>query len=202
MLPESEPHTIKELIFDGNQDPDHPALESPGYQPLTYRDLRKQVLLVIETLTAMGFGRNDRIAVIMPAGPETAVPGIAVMTGFTHTPLNPQFKEHEFQDNLSRLKVKAVIVKKNHETAARAAALAQAIPLIEITPSADQAGIFTIAGGIPDTGNEDVFARPEDTAIIMQTSGTTSLPKIVPLKQKQVCKAYSGPCLPIKPYRS
>ena len=38
----------------------------------------------------MGFGRNDRIAVIMPGGPVSAVLGIAVMAGFTHTPLNPQ----------------------------------------------------------------------------------------------------------------
>ena len=189
MLPESEPHTIKELIFDGNQDPDHPAIEIPGYQPLTYRDLRNQVLLVIKTLTAMGFGRNDRIAVIMPAGPETAVLGIAVMTGFTHTPLNPQFKEHEFLDILSRLKVKAVIVQKNHETAARAAALSQGIPLIEITPSPDKAGIFTIDRDHTGRRQRNGVCRPEDTAIIMQTSGTTSLPKIVPLRQKQVCKA-------------
>lgn len=189
MLPKSEPHTIKELIFDGNQDPDHPAIETPGYQPLTYRDLRNQVLWVIKTLHAMGFGRNDRIAVIMPAGPETAVLGIAVMTAFTHTPLNPQFKEHEFLDNLLRLKVKAVIVQQNHETAARAAALSQGIPLIEITPSPDKAGMFTIEGIIPDEGIELVFAQAEDTAIIMQTSGTTSLPKIVPLIQKQVCRA-------------
>ena len=189
MLSKSEPHTIKELIFDGNQDPDHPAIETPGYQPLTYRDLRNQILWVIKTLNAMGFGRNDRIAVIMPAGPETAVLGIAVMTAFTHTPLNPQFKEHEFLDNLLRLKVKAVIVQQNHETAARAAALSQGIPLIEITPSPDKAGIFTIEGIKPDEGIEMVFAQAEDTAIIMQTSGTTSLPKIVPLRQKQVCKA-------------
>ena len=194
MLPESEPHTIKELIFNGNQNPDHPALESPGYQPLTYRDLRKQVLRFIKTLTAMGFCRNDRIAVIMPAGPETAVLGIAVMTGFTHTPLNPQYKEPEFQAVFSRLNVKAVILQKNHETAARAAALSRSIPIIEITPSPDQAGMFTIGMGIGEEGNEVMFARPEDTAIVMLTSGTTSLPKVVPLTQKQVCKSVGTLC--------
>ena len=129
MTKKLEPLTIKDLIFNGNQNPDHPALESPGYHPLTYRDLRKQVLLVIKTLNSMGFGRNDRIAVIMPGGPVTAVLGIAVMAGFTHTPLNPQYKEPEFQDILSRLKVKAVIVQKNHETAARTAALSRNISL-------------------------------------------------------------------------
>jgi acyl-CoA synthetase (AMP-forming)/AMP-acid ligase II/thioesterase domain-containing protein/acyl carrier protein len=194
MPPESYPRTIKDLIFHANQNPDHPALESPGYQPLTYRDLRKQVLLVIKTLNAMGFGRNDRIAIIMPAGPETAVLGIAVMAGFTHTPLNPQYTEPEFQVILSRMKVKAIIVQKDHETAARTAALSRTIPLIEITPSPDRAGIFTIGTGMADEGNDVLFAQPEDTAIVLLTSGTTSLPKIVSLTQKQVCKSVGILC--------
>ena len=66
--------TTQDIIFNQNQDPDHNAIESPGYQPLTYHDLRQQVLTVVKTLNAMGFHRNDRIAVIMPAGPETACP--------------------------------------------------------------------------------------------------------------------------------
>ena len=198
MLQKSAPLTIQDLIFNGNQDPDHFAIETPGYQPLTYRELRNQVLLVIKTLNTMGFGRNDRIAIIMPGGPETAVLGIAVMAGFTHTPINPQYKEPEFQTILSRLKVKAIIVQKNYETAARAVALSQNIPEIEITPSPDHAGIFTIDIGISGGGNEVVFAQPGDTAIIMQTSGTTSLPKIVPLTQKQICKSVGVLCSQLK----
>ena len=75
MTKKLEPLTIKELIFNGNQDPDHPAIETPGQQPLTYKDLRKQVLLVIKALNSMGFGRNDRIAVIMPGGPVSSSAG-------------------------------------------------------------------------------------------------------------------------------
>jgi len=185
----SEPRTIKELIFNGNQDPDHPAIESPGQQPLLYRDLRKQVLLVIKTLNSLGFGRNDRIAVIMPGGPETAVLGIGIMAGFTHTPLNPQYKDHEFQGMFSRLRVKAIIVQKNQETAAKAVALSCNIPVFEIIPSPDKAGIFEICGSVSDRNEEALFAQPEDTVIVMQTSGTTSVPKIVPLSQRQFCKA-------------
>jgi acyl-CoA synthetase (AMP-forming)/AMP-acid ligase II/thioesterase domain-containing protein/acyl carrier protein len=194
MLPESEPRTIEDLIFHAHQNPDHFALESPGNLPLTYRDLRKQVLQVIKTLNARGFGRNDRIAIIMPAGPETAVLGIAVMAGFTHAPLNPQYTEPEFRGILSRLKVKAVIVQKDHETAARAAASSQNIPLIEVTPSPDRAGIFTFGTGMADEGNESVFAQPDDTALVLLTSGTTSLPKIVPLTQKQIVKSVGILC--------
>ncbi len=189
MIKIPEPLTIKDLIFHGNQDPDHSALESPGQQALSYRDLRKQVLLVIKTLNSLGFGRNDRISVIMPGGPETAVLGIGIMAGFTHTPLNPQYKAPEFREMFSRLKVKAVLVQKYHETAARAAALSCNIPVIEITPEPDKAGIFKIGDGIPEGKADAQFAQPEDTVIVMQTSGTTSVPKIVPISQKQFCKA-------------
>ncbi len=189
MIKISEPHTIKDLIFHGNQDPDHSALESPGQQALSYRDLQKQVLLVIKTLNSLGFGRNDRISVIMPGGPETAVLGIGIMAGFTHAPLNPQYKDPEFREMFSRLNVKAVLVQKNHETAARAAALSCNIPVIEITPEPDKAGIFKIGDGIPEDKADALFAQPEDTVIVMQTSGTTSVPKVVPISQKQFCKA-------------
>ena len=189
-MPEkSQPLTIKDLIFSKNQDPGHPAIESPGYQPLTYRDLRNQVLMVVKTLNAMGFGRNDRIAVVMPGGPETAVLGIAIMAGFTYTPLNPHYREPEFQVIFPRLKVKAVILRKNHQTAARAVAVSRNIPIIEITPSSDRAGSFSMDGSRDDEGTEALFAQIEDTALVLQTSGTTSLPKIVPLTQKQLCIA-------------
>ena len=52
MVEKTEPLTISDLILSGNQDPDRPAIESPGYRPLTYRDLRNQVILVVKTLNA------------------------------------------------------------------------------------------------------------------------------------------------------
>ena len=75
--------SIKDILFNRDQDPDHNAIECPGFHPLTYRDLRLQIRYVIKTLSTMGFHRNDRIAIITPAGPETAVIIISVMAGFS-----------------------------------------------------------------------------------------------------------------------
>jgi hypothetical protein len=50
---ESEHYTVRALLFDRNQDPDHNAIESPGMHPLTYRDLRIQITYVLKTLNAM-----------------------------------------------------------------------------------------------------------------------------------------------------
>jgi acyl-CoA synthetase (AMP-forming)/AMP-acid ligase II/thioesterase domain-containing protein/acyl carrier protein len=177
--------TIKDLIFNRNQDPEHNAIESPGYQPLTYRELRLQVLFVVKTLNAMGYHRNDRIAIIMPAGPETAVAIISVMSGFTAVPLNPQYKEQEYRNYFSQLKVKAILVQKNMNTDAVRAADSMKIHIIELIPVPGKAGKFELEPTGSGTIQEPEFASPTDISHVFFTSGTTSGPKIVPLLQKQ-----------------
>jgi thioesterase domain-containing protein/phenylacetate-coenzyme A ligase PaaK-like adenylate-forming protein/acyl carrier protein len=44
-----------------------------------------------------------------------------------------------------------------------------------------------MSGSKPEEGQDIGSPGPDDTAIVMQTSGTTALPKIVPLTQRQVC---------------
>ncbi len=177
--------TIRDLIFNGNQDPEHNAIESPGYQPLTYRELRNQVLFVVKTLNARGYHRNDRIAVITPAGPETAVAIISVMSGFTAVPLNPQYKEQEYRNYFLQLRVKAVLVQKNTSPDAVKAAHSLNLHIIEFIPIPGKAGKFALEP--PGSGNisEPEFALPTDISHVFFTSGTTSRPKIVPLLQKQ-----------------
>ncbi len=177
--------TIRELIFDRNQDPDHNAIESPGLQPLTYRDLRAQVLYVIKTLNARGLHRNDRIAVITPSGPETAVMIMSVMAGFTSVPLNPQNRDQEYERNFSQLRIRTIVVQRDHVTAATEVAMRSAMPVIELVPLPGMAGRFTLEpGGMPDSV-EARFALSADISHIFLTSGTTSRPKIVPLSQEQ-----------------
>jgi acyl-CoA synthetase (AMP-forming)/AMP-acid ligase II len=177
--------TIKDLIFNQNQDPDQHAIESPGYQPLTYRDLREQVLSVVKTLNAMGFHRNDRIAVITPAGPETAVIIVSVMAGFTCVPLNPQNRKQEYETFFSHLKLKAVIVQQGCETAATGVAKSHNLPVIELLPVPGKAGTFGLKPTVVQNNNEAEFATSSDISHVLLTSGTTSLPKIVPISQKQ-----------------
>ena len=177
--------TIKDLLFNGNQDPDQNAIESPGYQPLTYRDLREQVLSTVKTLNAMGFHRNDRIAVITPAGPETAVIIVSVMAGFTCVPLNPQNRKQEYESYFSQLKLKAVIVQQGYETAAAGVAKSCNLPVIELLPVPKKAGIFELKPTVVQNNHEAEFATPSDISHILLTSGTTSRPKIVPISQKQ-----------------
>jgi acyl-CoA synthetase (AMP-forming)/AMP-acid ligase II len=186
---DSGPGTIGDLLFEGGQDPASPAIECPGDLPLTYRDLRLQVTSVVKTLAARGFGRNDRIGVILPPGPEIAVAIVCVMAGFTCVPLNPQHREQEYAKLFSRLGLKAVILQEEYGTAARPAAMLHHIPVIGLIPSPGRAGVFALgSSGVTGTG-EAVYSRPPDSAIVLLTSGTTAEQKILPVSQRNLCSA-------------
>ncbi|MDD1683744.1 MAG: AMP-binding protein [Methanoregula sp.] len=176
------------MIFEGNQHPGHNAIESPGYEPLSYRELRDQIAYVVKTLNAKGFNRNDRIAVITPGGPETAVLMISVMAGFTCVSINPRYKQDEYNRYFSRLRINAIIIQKGDETPARSVAKERNLPVIEMVPQGKTCGIFML---IPETpaGGKPRFAAPEDIALIVLTSGSTDIPKIVPLTQRLTCTA-------------
>ena len=184
-MTESEMFTIRDMICRGDQDPDRNAIESPGYLPLTYRELRMQIDYGVKELNAHGFHRNDRIAIVMPAGPEVAVSIISVMAGFTAVPLNPQNKEREYADIFSQLGIKALLVQKGHQTAATVTAKELNLPVIELVPVFNKAGKFRLMPAVVPLTKKAVFATPADIAYILLTSGTTALSKIVPVTQKQ-----------------
>jgi oxalate---CoA ligase len=189
----SDIFTLEDLFFHNNQDPAHPAIESPGYQPLTYRELRDQITYVIKTLNARGFTRKDRIAIITPGGPETGVLIISVMAGFTGATLNPRYKASEFEQYFQKFRISAVIVRQGDQTPVRAVAVHRGIPIIDMVPEGKKAGIFTL---LPVTPCEKpaVFSSASDTAILIQTSGTTAVPKIVPLQHRLICKVAQRVC--------
>ena len=127
--------------------PDAIAIVAPGRRPLTYSRLITHIEDTVATLNAMGFGRHDRIAIVLPNGPEMAVGFLAVAAGTGTAPLNPAFTAREFGLYLSDLKVNALIVQSGIDSPARTIGRALGIRIIELSPaSEEEAGIFTLAG--------------------------------------------------------
>ncbi|WP_353211343.1 acyl--CoA ligase [Rhodovarius sp.] len=176
-------HTVLALLRGAA---DAPAIGAPDAQPLTHGGLRDLAHATVAALNAIGIGRGDRVAIVLPNGPQMAASFIAIAAGATTCPLNPAYRADEFEFYLNDLNAKALVVLAGGETPARAVAQKLGIPLLELSPGA-VAGAFTLSGGRPGTAARPGLAEPDDVALVLHTSGTTSRPKIVPLSQRNLC---------------
>jgi acyl-CoA synthetase (AMP-forming)/AMP-acid ligase II/thioesterase domain-containing protein len=183
------------LATQAERDPEAVAIAAPGRQPLTYGRLRRHVDDVVKTLNGRGIGRNDRVAIMLPNGPEMAVAFLAVGAGATSAPLNPAYRANEFDFYLSDLKAKALMIQRGTDSPAIAVAQRRGIAIIECVPRWEaEAGLFTLegAGRVHSAGTNAEASLPgyaahDEVALVLHTSGTTSRPKIVPLTQMNIC---------------
>jgi amino acid adenylation domain-containing protein len=182
---------ISDLLQDqATRIPDAPAILAPGCTPLTYWRLHRQVVDIVEVLHSLGLGRNDRVALVLPNGPEMAVAFLAVAAGMTCAPLNPRHSADEFDFYLTELRVRALVIQTEMDSPARAVAQAHGLPLIDLSPRLEaEAGIFALAGEAQRCHTHYGCASPDDIALLIATGGTTSRSKIVPLTHANICTA-------------
>jgi acyl-CoA synthetase (AMP-forming)/AMP-acid ligase II len=176
--------TIRSLIEAGHDNA--PAISAPGRPSLTHKGLRALAQDTVLNLNRMGIGRNDRIAIVLPNGPEMAAAFIAIGSGAATAPLNPGYRTEEFKFYLSDLGAKALVILDGMESPVLDVARARDIPILKLVPGS-VAGEFKLQGGdAGDPVSRGGFADEGDTALMLHTSGTTSRPKIVPLSQVNV----------------
>jgi oxalate---CoA ligase len=180
--------TVLDLLNTG-RDQDN-AIGAPGRKSQTFQGLRALARRTIDVLNAVGIVRGDRVAIVLPNGPEAASCFVAVACGATAAPLNPAYKADEFAFNLADLNARCVIVMDGVDSPVIAVARSAGIPLIELVPGPDDgpAGDFTLHTdeAMPAPAARTGPASGDDIALVLHTSGTTSRPKIVPLSQINV----------------
>ncbi|MEE9139348.1 MAG: condensation domain-containing protein [Alphaproteobacteria bacterium] len=161
--------------------PNAVAIAAPGRPPLSYRGLADQVGDAVARLNALGVGRGERVALVLPNGPEAAAAFLAVAAGACCAPLNPGYTEDEFDFYLSDLGAAALIVPAEADSPALAAAARRAIPVLSLAPG-EEAGRFSLEGdGAGGASAATGYAEADEVALALHTSGTTARPKLVPL---------------------
>ena len=175
-------HSIYEAIDHfGTHTPDAIFMLALDRAPMTYGALRDQTRRTREALGAAGIGRGDRVAVVLPNGPEMTAAYLAIVSATTFSPLNPDYPERQFEFYLRDLRPDAMVVLDGLRTAARAVADQLGIPVIELVPlPGEVAGRFELRAPMAGEAAEPGPAEPDDVATVVHTSGTTSRPKIVP----------------------
>ncbi|HMQ30090.1 MAG TPA: acyl--CoA ligase [Chloroflexaceae bacterium] len=176
--------TLLDLLAAGADG--HPALVAPGRPPLSYAALRANVAALAGQLQALGLGRGDRVAIAMANGPEMAIAFLAAATAATAAPLNPKYRRDEFAFYYDDTAARALIVAPGTQEEARAA-MTPGMFVVEAAPDEQGALSFAPGPGAPRPHPRDAdFATPDDVAMILHTSGTTSRPKRVPIRHRNL----------------
>src|SRR5262245_48520647 len=157
--------------------PDAPAILAPGRTALTYRRLYQHIDKIGRTLRAAGIGGRDRVAVVLPNGPEMPVAVLAVAACAVCAPVNPALGAEELEKYFADLQPRALIAQAETDSLARRVALSRGIRVIELSPASEvEAGLFELTGELGNTQQREKShekVSPNDVALLLPTSGTT-----------------------------
>jgi acyl-CoA synthetase (AMP-forming)/AMP-acid ligase II len=174
----SPPVSLRELITRSDA---HPALVVPGSPgAVSYGGLQRALEAATGRLAALGVREGDRVGLVAAGGPAMIVAFLAIAaSGAAAAPLNPALGLAELTAELADLRVSRLL----HDGAATAAAAAAAarVPASVIGMQEGQLLADGQAGQpLPAAGG------PDSLALLLHTSGTTSKPKTVPIRQRHL----------------
>lgn len=181
-------NTVLDLLA-GNDDSN--ALVAPNKPSLTYQQLRDNVIQLTAKLNSLGLGKGDRIAIAIPNSPEMVITFLAATTAATAAPLNPKYKPEEFAFYYEDTNAAALIVLEEGIEAAIAAVTPDMI-LIRATSNPDGTLSFEKISGVDRPIRLEEAATGDDVAMILHTSGTTSRPKRVPIRHRNLVVSVSN----------
>jgi acetyl-CoA synthetase len=147
---------------------------------LTYAELQKQANQLSNLLHTLGVARGDRVAIILPQRPETAVAHIAChQLGAVAMPLSilfgPDALEYRLQDS------EAAVAIVDHAALANLTEIRANCPHLKqvITVDCQSSGTLNWQAEIDKTSAvfQRVKTQASDPAILIYTSGTTGAPK-------------------------
>ena len=180
--PPVPPDTVAALLAPHDAGP---ALITVSDESIDHTALHDRVELLAEGLRRAGLTPGDRIAIVLPNGPEMALVLLAAMSVGCAAPLNPKYRQDEFRFYLDDLRAAAVVT--DGQTPAALAAAPKATLVIAVHGD----GLSIDLAGRAGSADGSVAARPtaDDEALVLHTSGTTSRPKIVPLRQRNLARS-------------
>jgi acyl-CoA synthetase (AMP-forming)/AMP-acid ligase II len=179
-LPETLHTVLGALDFWAEITPAAVALLSPGQEPATYRELAEAVGRLAGELRARGLGRQDGIALLLPAGPQFCLALLATISVGIAVPFGWPSSEAMCRRILANPRVRAVVVSGEGEP-----------PALEHTGT--RLAILSLNGGasghLGDLRIDGTrFSSPmpaertaaENIALILHSYGTMGRPKPVP----------------------
>ena len=169
-------NTLYELLQNSvKKYSDKIAFSMLGGEDVTYSEVGRRVKQVQDLLVGAGLKAGDKVAILSSSMPNWGVSYFAIVTsGMVAVPILNDFTSEELEKLIKHSEAKALLVsdklftKISKETAATLNIIIRTKNLSVISQTVEEQGSISIP-------------KPEDLAVIIYTSGTTSTPKGVML---------------------
>ncbi|KAK7315048.1 hypothetical protein VNO77_33580 [Canavalia gladiata] len=170
--------------------PSRRAISVAGKFDLTHSRLSQLAESAAARLVSAGINPGDVVALTFPNSVEFVIMFLAVIRArATAAPLNPAYTAEEFEFYLSDSESKLLLTSLEGNEPAQAAASKLNIPhaTASITQAENEQAELSLSFNHPELDSVDTVSElindPDDVALFLHTSGTTSRPKGVPLTQ-------------------
>ena len=171
-------NTLYELLENSIKEyRDNVAYSMFGGEDVTYAEVGLRVAIVQQMLIDAGLNAGDKVAILSSNMPNWGVCYFAVVTaGMVAVPILPDFTEAELDMLIRHSEAKALFVSDKLFTKLSK----QTVAMLDIVIRTKNLGIISQRTEGKAKGSRSV-PRPDDLAVIIYTSGTTSRPKGVML---------------------
>ncbi len=151
------------------------AFSMIGGEDVSYKEVGERVEKVKEMLLNAGVGKGDKVAILSSSMPNWGVAYFAVTTsGMVAVPILPDFTGAELDLIIEHSEAKAILVSDKLYTKLSKSTVEKMNIVIRTK------GLNIISQNVEERA-EAMVPKPEDLAVIIYTSGTTSKPKGVML---------------------
>jgi acyl-CoA synthetase (AMP-forming)/AMP-acid ligase II len=182
-----------------SSDSPSPAVIVPGAPALTvsYQKLSADVKAFQQQLAKAGVSAQAAVSIALPNTYEFIVSFIAASwQRAIAAPLNPAYKQSEFEFYIDDLKSAIALVPKGayaKDAAAVRAARKYQAAIAECYYNGSEVVLdIKEAGKLAGKSSPVLSAQPEDVALVLHTSGTTGRPKAVPLSHRNLLRTMSN----------
>ena len=170
--------TLAQLLDAGA--PDKAAVVTPNGPSLTYGRLRDLVEGLASSLSGAGLAKGQAASIVLGNDIRFVATFLAVTRlGAVAAPLNPNYTEDEYRFYMEDAGASLAILPPE-EHPARKAAQGLGLPCIEAQDEGGSVSLTRNGAALEGRGQPE-GPSPDDIALFLHTSGTTSRPKGVPL---------------------
>jgi len=174
------------IIKNGN--PNNKAILVPNESDFTYSELIKHINHVIEQLIIIGIQKNDRVAIYLTNKPETIITFLAISEIATAAPLNPAYTSNEVKFYIEDTNAKYLITSDEPTSQQAILGCPENVTHIIVKYEKHKFNLITNKNLTNKLNEKEIHKnnKPNDIALILHTSGTTSRPKRVPLSHNNI----------------